>query len=144
MKKDGKNMSLYGRDEIEMLDKHEPTSETEDKPFQVDNYGNFRIIVNSKESEWVSYSEVALLEHNGRNYFGVSKYFQRIFPTECVLRVDIYDPSIAKEQELLKNCIAMRIIDKSNGRPLSAKDIEKMLDVVLSKDEFDFFVGNVA
>ncbi len=74
--------------------KHIPCAETDGKAFQMDDYGNFRIVVHGFPSDWVSYRSIASLMLYDVQYIGVSAYYEGVLPHECVLEVkktDIVD-----------------------------------------------------
>jgi len=68
-----------------------PTPETKDKQFQMDKFGNFRIVVNGIESPWTSQYDIAGVEHEGTKFFAVhpSGPLSRTFPGGTILNVPI-------------------------------------------------------
>ncbi len=68
--------------------KLEPCDEDVGKAFQMDDYGNFRIVVNGKSGEWKSYNSIATVEVDGILYIDVSAYYEGVLPHECVLKVE--------------------------------------------------------
>jgi len=74
--------------------KFEPCNECIGKAFQMDDYGNFRIVVHGFASKWVSYNSIASLEYDGVKYIGVSAYYEGTIPHECIVEIkktDIID-----------------------------------------------------
>ncbi len=65
-----------------------PCKETENKGFQMDDFGNIRIVVGDRESEWLTYQSIAHLEIDNQYYIGISQYFAGYIPHECVLKVE--------------------------------------------------------
>jgi hypothetical protein len=65
-----------------------PCKETENKGFQMDDYGNMRIVVDGKEGNWSTYQSIASLEIDGQHYIGVSQFYAGCLPHECVLKVE--------------------------------------------------------
>lgn len=65
-----------------------PCKETENKGFQVDDFGNIRIVVDDKKGEWSTYQSIADLEIDSQYYIGVSAYYEGKLPHECVLKVE--------------------------------------------------------
>lgn len=135
-------MDNDGQNVKDILDKHKPIQETEGKAFQTDPYGNFRIIIDRKESEWVTYSGVATLKVDNKFYFGVSKYFQGTFPTECVLKVEKYDEFLEKKEKN-KGFVMVKITDIATNENLDGIEIKQILDVILFKNEFIFSVKDI-
>ncbi len=77
--------------------KHVPCDETYGKAFQMDDYGNFRIVVHGFTSEWVSYESIASLMLYDVQYIGVSAYYEGVLPHECVLKVEKTDIEDSEE-----------------------------------------------
>lgn len=48
-----------------------PTPETADKEFQVDKFGNFRIVKETISSPWTSIGNIATIEVSGKRYIAV-------------------------------------------------------------------------
>lgn len=67
--------------------RYEPIDECIGKAFQMDYYGNFRIVVHGVKSEWTDYSGIATLEYDGHKYAGVSAYYEGPLPHECVFEI---------------------------------------------------------
>jgi hypothetical protein len=57
--------------------------------FEMDCYGNFRIIVDGIKSEPSEYHGIANLEFNNKRYIAVSDFFKGIIPTETVIEVTV-------------------------------------------------------
>jgi hypothetical protein len=73
------------------LGEYVPTPETENKSFQEDSHGNFRIFVEGKLSEWKRYNEITFLKVEDRTYIGVTDFYRDYFPKRCALKVDVVD-----------------------------------------------------
>lgn len=71
----------------EKFKKFEPSDEDIRDAFQIDDYGNFRIVIHGDKGEWANYQGIAKLEHGGRIYIAVSQYFKGVLPHECILEV---------------------------------------------------------
>ena len=50
---------------------HIPTSETADKEFQVDKFGNFRIVVAGIACQWMGIHNIAYVEHENKKFMAV-------------------------------------------------------------------------
>lgn len=50
---------------------HIPTDETADKDFQVDKFGNFRILVAGTSSPWTDRHSIAYIEHENKRFMAV-------------------------------------------------------------------------
>ena len=74
-----------------------PTPETEGKPFQVDKWGNHRIVMKGKEGEWYKPHELATLEVVNKNgvvdvFISATDYMDSgSLPTGCVLKAVAVD-----------------------------------------------------
>ena len=73
-----------------------PTPETEGKPFQVDKYGNHRIVMKGKESEWYKPKELATLKVDNKNgttdvFFALANMYYGALPTGRVLKAVVVD-----------------------------------------------------
>lgn len=103
-----------------------PVDEYKDRPFQIDGYGNFRIIINSArgkiESGWVAYQEIAVINAGTDLFIGVSGYYKGSLPTERVLKVEEVDedgePSFYKFKIL-------RLV--ARDKIMNPKEIEEIL-----------------
>lgn len=111
--------------EEKVLKEFIPVEEYKDKPFQMDGYGNFRIVLNGArgkiESEWVSYQEMAIIKVDTDLFIGVSDYYKGYLPTECMLKVEEVDED--GEPSFYKFKVADLIEDKI----MSPKEIEDIL-----------------
>ena len=65
-----------------------PSKETENKNFQMDDYGFIRIIVNDIKGHWSSYDSIASVKVDNIDYIGVSQYYLGYLPHECVVKVE--------------------------------------------------------
>jgi len=82
--------------DVKMDTEFVPTPETDGKPFQVDKYGNHRIVMKGVKSDWYKPKELATLEvvnKNGNMDIFISATFMHPgpLPTECVLRAVVVD-----------------------------------------------------
>jgi hypothetical protein len=73
-----------------------PIPETEGKPFQVDRYGNHRIVMKGKESIWFKKYELATLKVNNKDgstdrFFAITDMYYGVLPTMCVLKAVVVD-----------------------------------------------------
>ncbi len=120
---------------------HIPVSESVGKSFQKDDYDNFRIVVDGKESDWVEYQGIATIEVDSVLYIGVSKYQKGRLPTETILKLEKVEGKDEKrEKEKNKeDYVKIKIVDKSTGKSLEAEDIEDVLNSVL-KHDFNFTI----
>jgi len=130
------NSLLEGRKELK---KFVPVPECEDKPFQMDDYGNFRIAINSAKgkiySDWTIYKGVAAVHVGTGLFIGVSNYYVGYLPTERVLRVEEVDED--GESNFYKCKIADLIADKI----MNPKEIEEILkDPPFDVEEYGFVV----
>ena len=68
---------------------HIPTPETADKEFQVDKFGNFRIVIGATASPWTNVYDIAKVEHEGKKFFAVSPIgtLSRAFPPGVLLEI---------------------------------------------------------
>lgn len=77
-------------------DEFVPVPETEGKPFQIDKYGNHRIVMKGKEGIWHKIHELSTLEVDNKNgtkdvFFAVTELHTGSLPTECVLKAIVVD-----------------------------------------------------
>lgn len=117
-----------------------PIPECVGKSFQIDDYGNFRIVVDDKESDWVDYQGIATLSIGEKLYIGVSDYFKGCLPTECVLKAEKRDDIHKKEDE---GFVKVKIVDKNKNEPLDMEDIEHVLEGVFLEREFSVTVESL-
>jgi hypothetical protein len=54
---------------------------------EMDDFGNFRVSVEGEKSPWKIYQSIATLKKDGKQYLGVSAYYDGNLPIECVLEV---------------------------------------------------------
>ena len=68
---------------------HIPTPETSDKEFQVDKFGNFRIVVGAATSPWTNVYNIAKVEHEGKKFFAVhpTGTLSRTFPPGVLFEI---------------------------------------------------------
>ncbi len=84
---------------------HEPMNECHGKAFQMDDHGNFRIVVHGIKSNWTTYKGITQLEYDGHRYAGVSAYYEGELPHECVfeiIKTNIVDSEEEKAPEYLQ------------------------------------------
>ena len=98
-----------------------PVEESVGKSFQMDNFGNFRIVVKGKESEWVGYERIATLKIEDEQFIGVSEYYKGYLPTECTLRVEVVD------EDGDSNFLKCKIISIEDKRILDHDDVEDII-----------------
>lgn len=98
-----------------------PTPECMEETFQMDAFGNFRIWVKGKESEWVGYERIATLDVDGEKFVGVSAYFEGYLPTECVLKVEVVD------EDGEPNFFKCKIVDTEEDKILDCEEVEEIL-----------------
>lgn len=112
-----------------------PTPETQNKSFQEDSHGNFRIFVEGKLSEWKKYSQIAFLKVEDRAYIGVTDFYRDYLPKRCALKVEVVD------EEGEANFYKFKIIDLIADAVLNRDDIEDLLqDPLLVDGEYTFNV----
>lgn len=112
-----------------------PTSECMEEAFQMDAFGNFRICVKGKESEWVGYERIAILDIDGEKFIGVSAYFEGYLPTECILRVEAVD------EEGESNFFKCKIVDTEEDIILDSDDVEEILrDPTFDDEDYIYIV----
>lgn len=73
------------------LEEFVPTQETENEPFQVDKYRNFRIVVKGRIGYWTSSDKIASIVVDGVTYIGVSDRFKDILPVGRILKIEEVD-----------------------------------------------------
>jgi len=127
---------LEGRKELK---KFVPIPECEDKPFQMDDYGNFRIAINSAKgkiySSWTMYEGIAVVNVGTGLFIGVSNYYEGYLPTERLLRVEEVDED--GESNFFKCKVADLVADKVMG----PQEIEEILrDPPFDVEEYGFNV----
>lgn len=115
------------------LGEYVPTPETMDKSFQEDSYGNFRIFVEGKLSQWRKYNEIAFLKVEDRTYIGVTDFYRDFLPKGCALRVEVVD------EDGDANFYKFKITDLIADAVLDKDDIEDILqDPILVDGEYIF------
>ncbi len=102
-------------------DRYVPVKEDIDKAFQMDRFGNFRIVVGDKQSKWVSYQEIAALNIEDDTYIGVSKFFEGIIPTESVFKIKEADMDGDTDFYVFK------VIDSDQDLVLDSEQVEDLL-----------------
>lgn len=98
-----------------------PTPECAKKAFQMDDFGNFRIVVKGKEGDWVGYERVAMLDVDGEKFIGVSKYFDGYLPTECVMKVEVVD------EDGEPNFFKFKVVNTVEDRILDHEEVDEIL-----------------
>lgn len=144
-KKETKEIEESSEKELKM---YVPTPDSVGKSFQMDNYGNFRIVVNGMEGEWVGNHEMATVDVGTGLYIGVLKSFKGNIPAESVLRVEKVEEGENKKADIVEkksgkkheDFVQVKIFDKESKRNLDVEEIEDILDSILLKREFDFVV----
>lgn len=122
-----------------------PTLETEGKDFQMDDFGNFRIVVDTNKgkimSDWALYQGITTIDTGTGLYIAVTDYFKGYLPTECVLKVTKLDEEEKVEKAGDDGFVKIKIVDKlTDDKILNKKEIEDMLNTVLKECEFDLKV----
>lgn len=116
------------------LGEHEPTPETADRPFQVDKYGNYRITVKGKSSEWHKHYQLAALKVDDQIYIGVSRSHDGDLPKECVLRVDKVD------EDGESNFYQFKIVDIEENKILDRYDVFDIIYDPVYGDDYNVVV----
>lgn len=107
-------------------DEFVPIKDTEGKPFQVDKYGNHRIVVMGNESRWHKIYEFATLKVENKNgttdvFFAATKFHNGYLPTECILKAVVVD------EDGDSGYYRFKIVDRSNDEILEADDVYYIL-----------------
>jgi len=114
------------------LGEYVPTPETENKSFQEDSHGNFRIFVEGKLSQWERYDQIAFLKVEDRVYIGVTDFYRDYLPKGCALKVEIVD------EDGEANFYKFKIIDLVADTILDKDDIEDILRDPSFAEEYAF------
>lgn len=115
------------------LGEYVPTPETENKSFQEDSHGNFRIFVEGKLSDWQRYNQIAFLKIEDRVYIGATDFYRDYLPKRCAMKVEIVDED--GEASFYK----FKITDLIAGAVLDKDDIEDILqDPIIVDGEYIF------
>jgi len=120
-------------------DEFVPVPETEGKPFQVDKYGNHRIVMNGKEGVWHKPYELSTLEVDNKNgttdvFFAVTGLYTESLPTESVLNVTIVD------EDGDSDFYQFKILDIVNDKSLDADGVFDVLQESTFIQGYDFRV----
>jgi len=115
-----------------------PVPETEGKPFQIDKYGNHRIVMKGKEGVWHKINEMSTLEVDNKNgtkdvFFAVTKLHTGPLPTECVLKAVVVD------EDGDSDFYQFKIVDLVKNEILDADDVLNILQE--STFEKDYLVN---
>ena len=117
-----------------------PTPETEGKPFQVDKYGNHRIVMKGKESEWYKPKELATLEVVNKNgivdvFIAATDYVHSGFlPTGCVLKTVLVDEDGDSDYYKFK------FVDLVTDEVLDVDEVSSALSACTREQDYDVSV----
>lgn len=115
------------------LGEYVPTPETENKSFQEDSHGNFRIFVEGKLSEWQRYNQLAFLKVGDQTYIGVTDFYRDYLPKRCAMKVEVVD------EDGEANFYKFKIIDIIADTILDKDDVEDLLqDPIIVDGEYIF------
>lgn len=131
---------LEGRKELK---KFLPIPECVDESFQMDDYGNFRIAVNSAKgkiySNWTVYEGIAAVNVGTDSFIGVSNYHEGYLPTERILRVEEVD------EDGESNFYKFKIADLKADKIMGPGEIDEILrDPPFDVEEYGFIVKSVS
>lgn len=123
------------------LEEFVPTSETEKEPFQVDKYGNFRIVVKGRTSSWTRSDKIASIIVDDETYIGATDRLKEILPTMSVLKVEKVDEDGETDFYRFKivDLIEDRILDEDDvldhlREPMSDVDFNIIVNTTMCKD----------
>lgn len=143
-----------GREDREDIKRYKPIPEYEGKSFQMDSYGNFRIVMNTIkgkiESGWVPYEGIATIDIDAgmlcfvsdylgdHQFIGVSDYYKGCLPTEQILRIEKVDED--GESSFYKIKVTDIVEDKILGQN---EILEILRDPPFDVEEYGFVVKPV-